>query len=80
MKRNRGRWRTCSPSAGQRKQQGIGPLEEIVLEAMRFKHDRHLQTLGVVTGRLGHAALLDPGNRNLRATVASGVARLETDL
>jgi len=64
MRRDRGQWCTCSRSAGQRKQQSIGPLEEIVLEAMRFKHDRHLQTLGAVTGRLGHAALLDPGNRN----------------
>lgn len=80
MRGNRGRWCTCSPSAGQRNQQGIGPLEEIVLKAMRFIHDRHLETLGAVTGRLGHAALLDPGNRNLRATVASAVARLATDL
>ena len=51
-----------------------------MLEAMRFKHDRHLQTLGAVTGHLGHTALLDPGNRHLRATVANGEARLEAGL
>jgi hypothetical protein len=63
-----------------RNQQSIGPLEEIMLEAMGFKHDRHLQTPGTLMGRLGHAALLDPGNRNLRATVPNREARHEADL
>jgi hypothetical protein len=80
MRGNRGRLCSCEPSARQRNQQGIGCLQEIVLEAMRFKHDHHLQILGAVMGRLGHAALLDPANKNLRATVPTGEARLEADL
>jgi hypothetical protein len=69
MGNRRRRLCSCEASAGQRNQQSIGRLEEVMLEAMRFKHDSHLQTLGAVTGRLGHVALLDPGDVRLRGTM-----------
>jgi hypothetical protein len=80
MRRNRGRLCNGELSARQGNQQGISRLEQVVLEAMGFKHDRHLQTLGAVTGRLGHAALLDPGNMNLRGTIQNREARGEAGL
>ena len=51
-----------------------------MLEAMRFKHDRHLQTSAAVTGRLGHTVLLDPGNMSLRGTVQDREARRDSGL
>jgi hypothetical protein len=79
MSRDRRHLATTWASAGERNEQGIGLVEKIMLEAMRFKHDHHLQRLGAGTGNLGHVALLDPGNKNLRATGLNGQTRFEAD-
>jgi hypothetical protein len=77
LSRNWGGLRSGQALAGRRNQQGIGRLEELVLETVWLKHDAHLHTLGALTRRLGHVALLDPGNRSLRGTVQKGVVKPE---
>jgi hypothetical protein len=47
---------------------------------MGLKHDRHLQTFGAVTGRLGHAALLDPEDVHLRGAMLDGEEELDAGL
>jgi hypothetical protein len=59
---------------------GICLSEQIVLEAMRFKHDADLQWLISTMGRFGHTMLLDPGDMGLRGRIGNREAGLEAGL
>jgi hypothetical protein len=59
---------------------GIGLLEQVVLQAVRLKHDFDLQRRTLTTAYFGHAMLLDPGDMSLRETMLNGEAGLEAGL
>src|SRR5262245_13346003 len=66
--------------SGDRNQQGIDGLEDIMLEAVWLKHDGHLRRRATRRGRLGHGILLHRVERCLRGMIQGRKMRRGTAL